>query len=1032
MFFAEKKLALRVEELKRYIYTSRKPLIGFKIKEDQTKEMKYPPEVDETWETLEAGKHWEGRDRYFWIIGEVEVPDATDGFVLLFDFGKFNPGNTSGFEAQCFINGELYQGVDGNHKEVFVDSEYAGSTIKLALKLWGGLEGGGPVQKIDHYFKYADSAVLSKTADDLYYTSKVILETIVILDENNATRFKLLNILEETYLKLDWDEPGSDEFYTSVEAADQYLNNEIDQMDKHSDVSVTTIGHTHIDVAWLWRLKHTREKSARSFSTVLRLMEQYPEYIFLQTQPQLYEYIKQDYPELYEKIKEKVQAGKWEVDGAMWLESDANIPSGESLVRQILFGSRFIKEEFNQDTHYLWLPDVFGYSWALPQILKKSGIDMFMTTKISWNQFNRMPNDTFKWKGIDGSEVLTHFITTPDPNNEQGPFFYTYNGLLEPYTVKGIYDGYRDKDINQNLLLAYGYGDGGGGVNREMLEKGRRMKKIPGIPNVEPGKAKDFFDELKETFEKTERYVHTWDGELYLEYHRGTYTSQARNKNWNRRLELAFRELEILSSWLYKEGKTDYPQIELNQGWKTILRNQFHDIIPGSSIKEVYEDSEKEYQETQNNLLNVVPTFEDQSEDSWTIFNSAGWIESRQVVIPAAETLSGYFVDEQEEKLETVLTDEGYKVLVTDIPALGMKTIRFETADITKESSEIFRHKENQLSTPFYNLVWNNSGHLTSIYDKEHDREVLKADGRGNVLQIFEDKPMNWDAWDIDIYYNDKKKELTADAIEVREMDALSASVVFHYAFGKSTIEQVMKVYTDSRRIDFETNVDWKEKQQLLKAAFEVDIRANEATYDIQFGNVKRTTHWNTSWDMARFESVGHQWVDLAEYGYGVSLMNNSKYGHDIKENTMRISLLKSAIYPDPHADEREQHFVYSLMPHTGDFVEGNVVTEAWNLNNPLIAKQGTMLDKKQFFEIDSQHPVMIDAIKKAEDNEGIIVRLHDYTGGKQTIKLKPTFKFDSWTETNLMEKFLDDQEEQTGDITIELSPYEIKTILIQ
>ncbi|GJM77454.1 hypothetical protein HMSSN036_96700 [Paenibacillus macerans] len=315
--------------------------------------------------------------------------------------------------------------------------------------------------------------------------------------------------------------------YDSLAAAEEQLTRAISALPKSSPVTVRCIGHTHIDVAWLWRLKHTREKAARSFSTVLRLMEMFPEYVFLQTQPQLYEYLKQDYPELYEQIKERVKEGRWEAAGGMWLEADCNLTSGESLVRQLLYGTRFLREEFGAECTYLWLPDVFGYSWALPQILRKSGFDTFMTTKISWNQYNRMPHDTFKWRGIDGSEVLTHFITTP----QDGSFWwYTYNGNIEASSVQGIWDTYRDKEINKELLLSYGYGDGGGGVNREHLELRRRLEAMPGLPNVVTGRADEYFAKLHETVEKADRYVHTWDGELYLEYHRGTYTSQAYNK----------------------------------------------------------------------------------------------------------------------------------------------------------------------------------------------------------------------------------------------------------------------------------------------------------------------------------------------------------------------------------------------------------------------------------------------------------------------------------------------------------------------
>lgn len=1042
MKFKFEKLKARVKELEPCRYLDRRSLKNLKIHEDKTKAEKYPPKNPFQEATdLKMNELWEGRDKYFWIMGEVDVPKVKDedSFVLLFDFGKSSEGNTSGFEAMLYINGEPYQAVDGNHKEVFVDKEFANTKIDVSLRLWGGLEGGGPAGKIWHHTKYADQAVLSQSVDDLYYTSLVMLETIEVLDENDSNRIKLLNILDDAFKQIDWSQPGNNEFYSSIVETNNKLQKEVDALEKHSNITVSIVGHTHIDVMWLWRLKHTREKAARSFATVFRLMEQYPEYVFLQTQPQLYEYLKEDYPEFYEKIKKKVKDGSWEVEGGMWLESDANIPSGESLVRQILFGSRFIKEEFDQDTKYLWLPDVFGYSWALPQILIKSGIEMFMTTKISWSQFNRMPNDTFYWKGLDGSEILTHFITTPVPGDSDESSFYTYNGEITPFTVKGIYDSYRDKDLNSNLLIAYGYGDGGGGVNREHLEKARRIKKLPGLPNVKYSKAGEYFKELQETIKEAKdsgKYVHTWDGELYLEFHRGTYTSQARNKMWNRTLELAYREAEIIWSWLYKMKDGNYPQEELNEGWKAILRNQFHDTLPGTSIQEVYEDSEVEYEETKTIVVNQfdkVTDYIQKNSNEWTILNSAGWERDELVVLDDLNIEDSVFEDSNGNILDSVIENDKVYVDVKNIPALGSKTIKLVAkAEDKQRRKEVFKVLNSGIETPFYTIEWNEKGHLVSIFDKENDREVISSGGLGNVLQIFEDKPLDWDAWDIDIFYQEKGKDIPFKVIDVKETNDLFATVVLEASFGTSSLKQEMNVYRDNRRIDFKTNIDWKERQQLLKVKFDVAIRAIEATYDIQYGNAKRPTHWNTSWDMAKFETVGHQWADLSESGYGVSLLNDSKYGYDIKDGTMRLSLLKGAIYPDETADIGEHEFVYSLYPHTGDFVEGRTVPEAWSLNSQVTVLDG-VFDQESFFNVESAHPVMIDAIKKSEDGEGLIIRLHDYTGGRQQVTLKPMFEYESWQEVNLMEKPVSEQPNVNDEpIQLSIKPYEVKTLLIR
>jgi len=1035
MFFTEQKLQSRIGELKNYRYLKRSPIEGWYMKEDLSKVEKYPPSMDDSWEKIAVGSGWEGRDYYIWLQTEFLVPELQAGVdpVLLFDFGVTGDHHNSGFESLIFINDEPYQGVDSNHKEVFLKPEHGGKKIKLALKLWSGLEGGGPPQVQHHRLLYADYGILSIEVDDLYYTAKMMLDTVAILDENAPERQTMLSLVDAAFKEINWQAPASMEFYNSIATANDQLQKGVDSLEKNTPVTITAIGHTHIDVAWLWQLKHTREKSARSFLTVLRLMERYPEYMFLQSQPQLYAYIKEDYPEIYAQIKERIAEGKWEVDGAMWLESDCNIPSGESLVRQILYGTNFIKEEFNQDVNYLWLPDVFGYSWALPQILRKSGIDTFMTTKISWNQYNRMPHDTFRWRGIDGTEILTHYISTPDINNVN-PYRYTYNGMIEAKSVKGIYDVYRDKAFNQDLLLAYGYGDGGGGVTRDMLEQRKRLDKLPGLPYIKPGIAKDYFERLHQTVETTDHYVHTWDGELYLEYHRGTYTSQVFVKKWNRKLELAYREGEILSAWAAcLDPDCVYPKEDLDQGWEIILRNQFHDIIPGSSIYEVYEDAQLEYEQADALSEKVLTSFEARTvlekEDHFTFFNSAGWEREDTVQILVKD--SGYFVDEATGALPSVKTELGYEVRLPKLKALSSQTIQFIRAARLDEAETAFIVKENQVETPYYIIHWNKIGQLTKIFDKEYNRNVLTENGLGNALELFEDKPMEFDAWDIDLFHMEKKQLLAASKIEVLHVNEFSFSICFTYQFGTSEVTQNMILYTHTRRIDFKTSANWQERQQLLKAAFEVDIRSTEATYDIQFGHVKRPTHWNTSWDMARFETVGHQWVDFSERGYGVALLNDCKYGHSVKDQTISLSLLKGAIYPDPDADRGEHEFTYSLLPHGGDFIQEGIIQEAWHLNHPLRAYHG-YLGEETFIKVEGSEAVMIDAIKKQESGTGIIIRLHEHTGSTRSVMLKPQFEFSSWQETDLMERALSDVNIQTSKtIVLELKPFEIKTVLI-
>ncbi len=1054
MFLTDEKLWNRIQELKEYRYRDAVCLESFAVCEDTEKEVNpLPPEDFSGWDTMQVGDFWKGRDRYLWLHKEIAVPEAWRGkkAVAVFDFGKTGGGNNSGFESLLYVNGEMYQAVDGNHKEVFFREDASGTVQSLTFRLWSGLEGGGVRKEQEHRISQADLAWLDEETDDLYYMGSMILETIRILDDADPVRHDLRRALNNASLLIDWSEPGSEEFYQSVHEADRILNETIDGMGKQSDVHVFCVGHTHIDMAWLWRLKHTKEKGARSFSTVLRLMEQFPEYIFLQTQPQLYEYIKEEFPELYARIKEKIAEGRWETDGAMWVEADCNLTSGESLTRQILIGSRFFKEEFDQNVEYLWLPDVFGYSWALPQILSKAGIKTFMTTKISWNQYNRMPHDTFRWRGIDGSEVLTHFITTPDARSNHSAWFYTYNGLIDPWTVRGVWEAYSEKNLNKDLLISYGYGDGGGGVNRDMLECRRRIDRIPGLPTLKPSTAGAYFRKLHETIENTDEYVPVWDGELYLEYHRGTYTSHAHNKKMNRKMELLYRRTEWLTvlSALKENDLAAAKQEDLTAGWKHLLTDQFHDIIPGSSIREVYEDSAKDYEFIESTARTVeqdaLCRIEKNRADTWTVWNASGWKRSGLVELPITE--SGIFRDESGSVLQAEVLQHSTLVEIKNVPPMGYSVLTFEagspepSADTSSQGrireengheDEVFKVQGRSVQTPFYQIDFNESGQIGRLYDKEFDREVLARGESGNVLEIFEDKPLNYDAWDIDLFYQEKMRIITElTAFEITECNALRLTLHLEWKYGKSAIAQDLMLYGNSRRIDFRTRVDYHERHQLLKAAFPVDIRSTYATYDVQYGNVRRPNHWNTSWDQARFESVAHRWADLSERNYGVSLLNDCKYGHDIKENVMRITLLKAATSPDFEQDQGVHEFIYSLLPHGGDFVEGNTVQEAYDLNDPMLTAAGEpVLGFNSFLTFDNDQ-IEVDAVKKSEDGQSLVVRFHEFAGSRQKVTAVPGFPFESWQECDLRERPVGEASEEKQ-IRLTLHAYEIKTVLIR
>ncbi len=984
---------------------------------------------------------WSGYDRYNWLCTEIEIPqeweDTEDIDVIgLFDFGvPSGTGNNSHFESLLYLNGKPYQAVDGNHKEVFFNVKENGRKLNLKFRVWSGLNGGGRPKDMCMRIERAQIGMLDKTTDDFYYLARTGLETYDLLKPENEYREWLLNRLVQAFNHIDYTEPGSDTFYATVKEAWDYLSGQLDGKGK-LNVTVTLLGHTHIDVAWLWRIRHTREKAARSFSTVNRLMEKYPYYIFLQSQAQLYEYIKNDYPDIYGHIQKRVKEGRWEPSGSMWVECDCNIASGESIIRQILVGKNFFRQEFGYENKFLWLPDVFGYSWALPQILKKSGVDTFMTTKISWNDTNHLPYDTFLWKGMDGTAITTHFITT----SASGDAYYTYNGTTRPFAVKGVWDNYKNKDLNRDLIISFGYGDGGGGPNRDMLKTLEMINKMPGIPSVRTETGTQYFDRLNKIVKENplEGYLPVWDGELYLEFHRGTYTSQAYNKKTNRQMEYRLRRAEmlgVLAGWL-SGHKDAYDKESLLKAWKIVLCQQFHDILPGSSIHEVYEDSHAEYGIAQE----LIRKAEEQAkafllkeeENVFTVFNASNWSHSEFVKLPPSAAQVSYH-DRAGRELDCICREDGDYVWVDDMAPFSMITISRSIAEtpvsVAAEAENSREAAAGSVSTPFYEIAWNDAGQLTRVYDKQANREVLAEGRTGNCLYIFEDKPRCFDAWELESTFDNKCEEITScESVQVEE-NVFGTFVTFTFTYHASKIRQTMCLYNKKRRIDFKTWVDWQEHQKLLKAAFPVNIRAVSARYDIQEGNIVRPITRNTSWEAAKFEVVAHKWVDFAETGYGVALLNDCKYGHDIHDNVIRITLLKSAIDPDYSADTGTHEFTYSLLPHSQEWYQASIEQEAFALNNPMIAMSGRFNGADTELITFSSESVAVDALKLAENGSQIVLRFHEYTGGRGTVGVSFACNVKSWCECNLMEEPCGEWQE--GSVELEVRPYDIRTILI-
>ena len=953
------------------------------------------------------GSAWGGYNIWGWFKFEVTIPEHFAGKIAVVEFKETarNSWATSETQAAAYVNGHIKCGIDSNHRLIYLSQNAkAGDKYTVELRAYSGMQ----------QFKTEIKPVLcvhNTNLQDLYYNLRAALVAAEMHPEDNDYRIKIENYLTATLNLIDLRNPGSEDYMKSCDVANDYMEKEFYGKYcgyREGGPVVGCVGSTHIDVAWLWNLEQTRQKAVRSFSSVIDLMDRYPEYIFTSSQPQLYKFVKEEEPELYEKIKEKVAEGRWEVEGAMWLEADCNLSSGESLIRQILHGKRFIKEEFGKESKILWLPDVFGYSAALPQILKKSGVDTFVTSKISWNEYNTIPYDTFNWKGIDGTEIFTQFIIGAHPNVslEKVQRFSTYSASIQPLTLEYSWRKYHQKDINNEILTSYGYGDGGGGANEEMLEFQRRTaKSIPGSPTSRLTKAADCIDRIKENVKG--KKLPKWVGELYLEMHRGTYTSMAKNKKFNRMCEHLLTHAETVSLMNKLLCGGNYPKESLYNSWEKVLLNQFHDIIPGSSIKEVYEDSDRDYAQviSENAALSdgaISGIAQNVCEKGVLVYNPTSFERSEEI------------------------TFGGEKIFAKNIPAYGYKVI----APAKTESRA--KISEKCIENDFYILEIDEKGAFSRIYDKKNGREVLKAGERGNVIYAYDDHPFKFDNWEMCAYYPEQKWEV-GDVISTQVADG---SLKITKKFMNSTICQTIKVYDNSPRIDIENDIDWNEHHIILRSLMPVDIDAGKATFEIQYGAVERPDHMNTSWEAAKFEVCAHKWMDYSENGYGVAMLNDCKYGCDIHDGVMGLTLLKCGTYPNENADIGKHEFTYSIMAHSGSWQEGGVVKEAFALNCPLIAVKaegkGNLPAEYSFISSDCEN-VVISAVKEAQDGEDIIVRVYESCGRRTNATVKTGFDIKAVYDSSFVETEEFAEISANGNsFEFTMKPYEIKTLRIK
>lgn len=752
---------------------------------------------------------------------------------------------------------------------------------------------------------------------------------------------------------------------------------------------VHAVGHAHIDSAWLWPTRETERKVGRTVGNVLALMDEDPDFSFAFSSAQQYAWIKARYPGLYERLKARIAEGRIVPVGGMWVESDTNMVGGEALVRQFVTGMRFFESEFGIRPTSGWLPDSFGYTGAFPQIAHLAGIDDFLTQKLSWNDTNRMPHHTFWWEGIDGTRIFTHF-----------PPADTYNSRLSAAELDRASRQFAEKGIANTSLVPFGYGDGGGGPNREMLAQAKRTADLEGSPRVVLSTPDRFFATARAECADA---APSWVGELYLEYHRGTYTSQQRTKSGNRRGEHLLREAELWSAMATVRTGAPYPYEELQDAWRIVLLQQFHDILPGSSIAWVHREAEENYA--------LVATRLD------------------ELIGRALSLLSG---DEGGVSVANAGATE-----LEGVPALSIGR-REQGAVGLREASEGW-----EFSNGAVDVVVDRAGLIASIRDRRHGREVIPEGTRANVLQLFRDIPNNWEAWDIEHHYRRSLTELVeVDSIEPAETAAGLPALRVRRSFGRSAVEQLLWLAPgDDPTVHVETSVDWHERQKLLKLAFPVDLQAATAASETQFGHVSRNTHDNTSWDAAQFETVAHRWVRVEEPGYGVALSNDATYGHDITRiraggrsaTQLRVSLLRAPLFPDPEADQGSHRFHHSLT--VGASVR-DAYAHGYELNIPLrpvAGGQGVPAQRPLFGTRLEGQPFLVESVKLAEDRSGdVIVRLFEPYGARSRGRLPIEFDHRFVDRVDLLEQPLAGVDVVDGSVLVELRPFEILSLRIK
>lgn len=956
---------LRFGWLKRHIYSSKWEIKNLQIRDArQVSEMEFEYYSDD-YRPLNKGDMYFTPDGTAFIKADVDIPAELQGRELWFSL-------KTAAEICVKVNGKYVGGVDPNRERMLL-SPYVDDKKTLHFEMMGYNRSKPDdernpeslsVRGCRQIFEGAYICTVNHAVQDLVWDFELLLDVAKSDLFSEDYRSFLNRELNNAMNLIDFD---SDEL-TGVEECQRYLNEVVFANDNYKGSGdVALIAHSHLDIAYYWRRIHAVQKNLRTVLIQLRLMDKYPDFKYTHTQPYVYETLEKYYPEVFEELKEKVKNGQFEPVGAMYVEPDCNIPSAESLIRQCLYGQQAYKRMFGKTVNNAWLPDVFGNSWILPQILKKSGVDYFVSNKMStWNDTNRFPHNNFIWRGIDGTEVLacvppTHFITWNMPSQ-----------------IQENWEAYIDKDTGGQTMNMFGYGDGGSGCTEEMIELMHRFEKLSVMPKCQHMGGAEFLEKNL----KDNKKLQVWDGELYLEMHRGTFTTKAEMKRANRRLEYKFRTAEMLCV-LRGEDKT----AEITELYKKLLINQFHDILPGSHIHPVYEDAMADYTEIENRLDEIIGTGK-------RYFNTLNFKRDALTFVPNKKGTSTRY-------------GEKGNWIIPNIEPLSSGSIRATRAD------ESWITVGETVKTPFYSVKFNNDGSIASLFDKKLNRQWVKGDF--NKLKIYTDCPGNYDAWDILPNYKDKQIDITVESpLELSEKDGECAVFKAVLKTEKSSWIMLIRLFRRSRGIEVESIVDWREKHKLAKAEFGCNVLSRKALCDTSAGFIERDTHKNTTWQQARFEACHHKWADLAETDGGVALINDGKYGIGFDNNVMSLSLLRATIRPDVTSDMGVHNFCYMIMPHSGDAVSADINKTALQYNVPLVKADAT-------YNGNSFEPLYLQAMKRAEDGSMTVIRLSEQDGRRGTIRLCKKVKL-----LNILE------EVQGETDVIEYNPFEIITIGVE